>query len=74
MNIPSNRSSTMVMVPEMNNPPAFKWSNQSFELKEFVEYYEKTLPQIIQVTNGYCGSNNTHSFSSGEVSQGSVLV
>ena len=44
------------------------WSQESYGLKEFAEFYKYQLPVIIKVTQGYCGIDESkYTFSMDEV-------
>lgn len=45
----------------------FKHNNDNLTVKEFYDKYHSSLPQLIVVTQGYCGDIGLEEFSIGQV-------
>lgn len=46
---------------------SFKHNNDNLMVKEFYDKYHSSLPQLIVVTQGYCGDIGLEEFSIGQV-------
>ena len=46
----------------------FKWSEEDYTLREFIDIFSHRLPVIFNIVEGWLGRDENHTFSSDEVS------
>ena len=64
------KSKVLLRCRNMATGVAFKHNNDNLTVKEFYDRYHTSLPQLIVVTQGYCGDIGLEEFSIGQVSWG----
>ena len=64
------KSKVLLRCRNMATGVTFKHSNDNLTVKEFYDRYHTSLPQLIVVTQGYCGDIGLEEFSIGQVSWG----